>query len=49
MKLCTLHTTDKFMEMMSDPFTKPFLKDNPEETKRIEEYAQVKNLEKFFE
>ena len=26
-----------------------FLKDNPEETKRIEEYAQVKNLEKFFE
>lgn len=29
MKLCTLHTTDKFMEMMSDPFTKPFLKDNP--------------------
>ena len=30
MKLCTLHTTDKFMEMMSNPFTKPFLKDNPE-------------------
>lgn len=30
MKLCTLHTTDKFMELMSDPFTKPFLKDNPE-------------------
>ena len=30
MKLCTLHTTDKFMEMMSDPFTKPFLKDNPD-------------------
>lgn len=29
MKLCTLHTTDKFMEMMSNPFTKPFLKDNP--------------------
>ena len=26
-----------------------FLKDNSEETKRIEEYAQVKNLEKFFE
>lgn len=30
MKLCTLHTTDKFMELMSDPFTKPFLKDYPE-------------------
>lgn len=30
MKLCTLHTTDKFMEMMSNPFTKPFLKDNPD-------------------
>ena len=30
MKLCTLHTTDKFMEMMSDPFTKPFLADNPD-------------------
>lgn len=30
MKLCTLHTTDKFMELMSDPFTKPFLKDNPD-------------------
>lgn len=30
MKLCTLHTTDKFMEMMSVPFTKPFLKDNPD-------------------
>ena len=30
MKLCTLHTTDKFMELMSDPFTKPFLADNPE-------------------
>lgn len=30
MKLCTLHTTDKFMELMSDPFTKPFLKENPE-------------------
>lgn len=29
MKLCTLHTTDKFMDMMSNPFTKPFLKDNP--------------------
>lgn len=32
MKLCTLHTTDQFMEMMSDPFTKPFLKDNPDVT-----------------
>ena len=30
MKLCTLHTTDKFMDMMSNPFTKPFLADNPE-------------------
>lgn len=30
MKLCTLHTTDKFMELMSDPFTKPFLADNPD-------------------
>ncbi len=30
MKLCTLHTTDKFMELISDPFTKPFLKDNPD-------------------
>ncbi|MGB8455673.1 MAG: aspartate/glutamate racemase family protein [Anaerocolumna sp.] len=30
MKLCTLHTTDKFMELMSDPFTKPFLKEHPE-------------------
>lgn len=30
MKLCTLHTTDQFMELMSDPFTKPFLKDHPE-------------------
>ncbi len=30
MKLCTLHTTDKFMDMMSNPFTKPFLKDNPD-------------------
>lgn len=28
-KLCTLHTTDQFIEMMSDPFTKPFIKDNP--------------------
>ena len=35
MKLCTLHTTDKFMEMMSDPFTKPFLKDNPDIEKSI--------------
>lgn len=32
MKLCTLHTTDKFMDLISDPFTKPFLKDNPEIT-----------------
>ncbi len=30
MKLCTLHTTDKFMELMSEPFTKPFLKEHPE-------------------
>lgn len=30
MKLCTLHTTDKFMELMSNPFTKPFLADNPD-------------------
>lgn len=30
MKLCTLHTSDKFMELMSDPFTKPFLKMHPE-------------------
>lgn len=30
MKLCTLHTTDKFMELMSNPFTKPFLADHPE-------------------
>jgi len=30
MKLCTLHTSDKFMELMSDPFTKPFLKEHPE-------------------
>lgn len=30
MKLCTLHTTDKFMDLISDPFTKPFLKDNPD-------------------
>lgn len=30
MKLCTLHTTDKFMEMMSNPFTKPFLEVNPD-------------------
>lgn len=30
MKLCTLHTTDKFMDMMSNPFTKPFLADNPD-------------------
>lgn len=30
MKLCTLHTTDKFMELMSDPFTKPFLREHPE-------------------
>jgi hypothetical protein len=29
-KLCTLHTTDKFIELMSDPFTKPFIQDNPE-------------------
>jgi len=29
-KLCTLHTTDKFMELMSDPFTKPFIKENPD-------------------
>jgi len=32
MKLCTLHTTDKFMELISDPFTKPFLIDNPDVT-----------------
>ncbi len=32
MKLCTLHTTDQFMEMMSDPFTKPFLADHPDIT-----------------
>ncbi len=30
MKLCTLHTTDNFMELMSDPFTKPFLAQHPE-------------------
>ncbi len=30
MKLCTLHTSDKFMELMSEPFTKPFLKKHPE-------------------
>lgn len=30
MKLCTLHTTDKFMELMSNPFTKPFLNMHPE-------------------
>ncbi len=30
MKLCTLHTSDKFMELMSEPFTKPFLKDHPD-------------------
>lgn len=32
MKLCTLHTSDQFMEMMSNPFTKPFLADNPDVT-----------------
>lgn len=30
MKLCTLHTSDKFIELMSDPFTKPFLAQHPE-------------------
>lgn len=27
-KLCTLHTTDQFIELMSNPFTKPFIEDN---------------------
>ncbi len=30
MKLCTLHTSDKFMELMTIPFTKPFLELHPE-------------------
>ncbi len=30
MKLCTLHTSDKFMELMTVPFTRPFLKLHPE-------------------
>jgi Asp/Glu/hydantoin racemase len=29
-KLCLLHTTDQFVEMMSEPFTRPFLKENPD-------------------
>lgn len=31
-KLCTLHTTDQLMELMSVPFTKPFVADNPDIT-----------------
>ena len=30
MKLCTLHTSDKFMELMTIPFTRPFIKKYPE-------------------
>lgn len=29
MKLCTLHTTDKFVSLMSEPFTRPFLLQHP--------------------
>lgn len=29
-KLCMLHTSDGFVDMMSNPFTKPFIQDNPD-------------------
>ena len=47
MKLCTLHTSEKFMELMSEPFTYPFLKNHPElEQMDITDSSLIKETQK---